>query len=117
MKNNQYITRKQLKALGFSSYLATVITKSLTPITRTSKGYFYDLRAVITAVRNHLDRPRIKSSTRQRLSSLLSVLLQRLGNVVTMPFCVGRGNDGEVSRLGRRLYLTLEKHQSKYLSK
>ena len=109
MKLPQSITRKQLQSLGLSPYLATAITKNLSPSLKKNRVHYYNLRDVISAIRSYLNRPRIKQQTRQLLTSILPVLLQRLNNVVAVNFGAKRGSDPELSRLAKKLYLELQK--------
>ncbi|MEA5509310.1 hypothetical protein VB715_05980 [Crocosphaera sp. UHCC 0190] len=102
MKKEQYTTRIQLKGYGASQYQSRLITKKLTPIDIEKRTYIYDLSDVITSIKQYLERPKIQSQTRRKLESILKVLLERLGNVVTVPFI--RGNDPQLSQVSKQLF-------------
>lgn len=102
MKKEQYTTRIQLKGYGASQYQARLITQQLTPIDIEKRAYIYDLSDVILSIKKYLNNRRIKIQTRQKLESVLTVLLERLGNVVTVPFI--RGTDPQLSQVSKQLF-------------
>ena len=101
MNASKTTTRKQLQGYGASRYLATVITKNLTPVTKQGKAYAYALTDVIISIREYKKRPRIKPKTSQTLENILRSLLERLGNVIQVPF--SHGTDPEISELAKQL--------------
>jgi hypothetical protein len=107
MNTSKTTTRRQLQGYGVSRYYAIALTKNLTPIARQSNAYVYTLSDVIKSLRDHLERSRIKAKTRQTLEQILQVFLERLGNVLEVPF--GRANASEVSKLAMRLSQAISK--------
>ena len=101
MTAEKTMTRQQLKGYGTSRYLATALTKNLTPVAKQGRAYAYSLTDVIISMREYLQRPRIKSTTRQNLFEILPVLLERLGNVIPVPF--GDATHPEISQLAKQL--------------
>ena len=105
MQLEKYTTRLQLRGYGMSQYQAIVITKKLGVIGKENRAYTYSLTDVIDSIRNYLNRPHIKAKTRQNLETILPVLLNRLGNVVQVPFFPG--TDMELSKLTKQLFYTM----------
>ena len=101
MNASKTTTRKQLQGYGASRYLATVLTKDLTPVTKQGRAYAYVLSDVIISIREYKKRPRIKPTTSQTLENILRSLLERLGNVIQVPF--NHGTDPEISQLAKQL--------------
>ncbi|MBE9118632.1 hypothetical protein IQ249_22335 [Lusitaniella coriacea LEGE 07157] len=101
MDAEKVTTRKQLQGYGATRYQAQVVTKNLTPVAKQNRAYAYALTDVITSIREYLQRPRIKATTRQTLEIVLQSLLERLGNVLQVPFT--RGTDPELSQLAKQL--------------
>ncbi|MBD2080724.1 hypothetical protein [Leptolyngbya sp. FACHB-17] len=104
------ITRKQLRGLGLSLYLAAAITKALKPSSQKGSTYFYAVTEVIGSLREYLQRSRIKPATRETLKPALDILLDLIGNVVPVAF--GTSTDPELSRLARELMSTISKTNS-----
>jgi len=64
------ITRKQLKSFGASEYLAKQLTQGLQPIARQRSAYVYDIAQVIDAIRDKLDAPNVRKTTKAKLAQL-----------------------------------------------
>lgn len=101
MNANKTTTRKQLTGYGASRYQATALTKNLTPVAKQGKAYAYSLTDVIISIREYLQRPRIKPTTRQTFEDILPVLLERLSNVIPVSF--GSSTHPEISQLAKQL--------------
>jgi hypothetical protein len=95
------VTRKQLQAYGMSSYQAVTVTQNLTPFGKESRSNTFTLTDVIDSIRKRLTITRLKLSTRDALSSTLNQLLERLGNIITIPFV--QSEDPEIQRAGSQL--------------
>jgi hypothetical protein len=95
------ITRKQLQAYGMSSYQAVTVTQNLTPLGKEGRSNTFNLADVIDSIRTRLSIDRIKLSTRDTLSSTLNQLLERLGNIITIPFV--QSENSEIQRAGAQL--------------
>jgi hypothetical protein len=92
----EQITRKQLIGYGVSRYHAKTLTQSLDPV-----GGAYPVRDVIGSIRDYLERPQIKPQTRQTLESVLTALLEYLGNKTEVPF--GQSQDSELADSTKQL--------------
>ena len=101
MSTEKFTTRKQLQGYGATRYQAEAITKNLTSQGLQSRAYTYAVSDVIVAIRDYMQRPRIKPITRQTLEAILQALLDRLSNVVEVPF--GRVTSPEINQLARQL--------------
>jgi tRNA/tmRNA/rRNA uracil-C5-methylase (TrmA/RlmC/RlmD family) len=101
MNKAQFTTRKQLQGYGATRYLATRVTKNLTPINTKTRAYVYLLNDVIKAIRDYLQRSRIKPKTARTLTIILKLLLERLGNVIEVPF--DRPTNPEINQLAKKL--------------
>lgn len=101
MSSNKITTRKQLQGYGATSHQARSITKNLSPIHIESRTYAYPISDVIASIREYLKRPRLKTVTHQKLRAVLEALLQRLGNVIDVPF--GQPINSEISKSTKRL--------------
>ena len=101
MNEEKLTTRRQLQGYGASSYHAEVITKNLTLVAKQGRTYIYAVSDVIVSIRDYLQRPRVKPTSRQVLEGVLQALLERLNNVVEVPF--GCATDPEINKLARQL--------------
>ncbi len=101
MSTEKLTTRQQLQGYGATRYQAEAITKNLTSVTQQGRAYAYAVSDVILSIRNYLLRPRIQPTTRQILEAVLKALLERLRNVIEVPF--GRASDPELNKLARHL--------------
>ena len=110
MSVEKLTTRKQLKGYGASSYHAEVITKNVTEVAKEGRAYVYTVSDVIISIREYLQRPRVKPASRQILEGILQVLLERLSNVIEVPF--GRATDPEINKLARQLIQSMSKTNS-----
>jgi hypothetical protein len=95
------ITIKQLQAYGMSNYQAVTITKNLTPLGKEGRSTRFAFADVIDSIRKRLNVVRLKLSTRNALISTLSQLLERLGNVVEIPFA--QSENPELQKAGIQL--------------
>lgn len=107
MNSHKITTRKQIQGYGATTYQARVLTQPLLPVDTKGNAYTYEVTDVITSIREYIQRPRIKLATRQRLESVLEVLLDRLGNVIAVPF--DQSGDSEISKLARNLIQSMAK--------
>jgi hypothetical protein len=98
MKN---LTRKQLQAYGLSKYQVATVTQNLVAAGKDGRSVTFTLTKIIEAIRQRLNAPRLKQRTRDAFTSALTQLLERLGNVVEIPFAAG-GNP-EVQKAGAQL--------------
>lgn len=103
----QIITRNQIQAYGMSKYQSQIITKGLISLGKKGQAYLYDLNDVILAIRQYIQRSRIKQYTRETLNSVLVTLLTRLGNTVEIPF--DEGSDPRIRKLGIKLIQAMAK--------
>ena len=101
MSANKITTRKQLQGYGATSYQARSITKNLSPIHVENRTYAYPISDVIASIRDYLKRPRLKTVTCEKLKAVLEALIQRLGNVIDIPF--GQPINSEISQSTKRL--------------
>lgn len=101
-QTQQVTTRTQLKGYGATQYQARKITQNLTPIGINNRSYSYSLVDVISSIKQYLSNSRIKSKTRNNLQVILQILLDRLDNVVKVPFI--QGNDPELNQLSKELF-------------
>lgn len=95
------LTRKQLQAYGLTKYQVTTLTKSLAPSGKAGRSATFALTEIIDAIRQRLQAPRLKQNTRDSLASVLSQLLERLGNVVQIPFA--QSDHPEIQKVGTQL--------------
>ncbi len=103
----QTVTRRQLQAYGMSKYHTQVITKGLAPVSKQEQAYVYSLSEVIAKVKDYIQRPRIKKSSRELLDVILTALLEFLGNVVEVSF--SEGGDPEVRKIVTKLTQAMAK--------
>lgn len=99
-------TRRQLKGYGLTPHLATSITQAINPIEKQGRTLIYNLNDVIGQIRQYLTKTRIKPQTRKTLETLLETLLQRIGNLVPIPFV--QTTDPETSRLAKKAFNLLQ---------
>jgi hypothetical protein len=95
------ITRKQLQACGLSKYQVATITKTLIPSGKDRRSDKFELTNIIDAIRQRLNVARLKQTTRDALSTTLNLLLERLGNVIEIPFTPS--NNPELQKAGTQL--------------
>lgn len=101
MDAEKVTTRLQLQGYGTTRYQAEEITKNLTSVANQGRAYAYPVSDVVASIREYLQRPRIQPATRQILEAVLQALLERLGNVIEVPF--GRSTNPEINKLARQL--------------
>lgn len=104
------VTRRQLRGLGLSLYHAAIITKTLKPYSQKGSVYFYSASEVVGSLRQYIKRPKIKATTRETLEAALDILLDLIGNMVTVAF--GISTDPELSQMTRELMTTISKTNS-----
>ena len=114
MKSINCITRNQLKGYGASSYLARIITKNLQPISKVDCSNVYSLQDVITCLKKYLEKPKIKQKTRKYLIYLLSILIERLNNVIPVVF--EKSIDRELNESTKKLFLKMTSLDQKIIS-
>jgi hypothetical protein len=107
MKADQTTTRKQLQGYGATSYQAKALTQNLTPLGKQGRAHTYPVDEVIVSVREYLQRPRLKVVNQQKLEIVLQTLLERLGNVVEIPF--GCSSNPEIGKLAKQLIQAVSK--------
>ncbi|MDJ0583432.1 hypothetical protein [Crocosphaera sp.] len=105
-------TRKQLRGYGLSTYLATAITQNLTPIHKEGRILIYNLNEVIAAIRKYLSKTQIKPQTRITLESLLETLLQRMNNVISIPFT--QTSDPQLSLLAQQAFKSMRSAETHF---
>ena len=110
MNNEKITTRLQLRGYGATRYQAKAVTKNLIAVANQGRAYAYPVSDVVASIREYLQRPRIQPATRQILEAVLQALLERLGNVIEVPF--GRGTNPEISKLARQLTQAMSKTDS-----
>ena len=94
------VTRKQLQGYGASRYLALMLTRSLAPVAKSGNAYVYALTQVVTAARDYAAKPRVQATTKQTLEQILTQLLARINNVISL---VPNGDKTEVSDVAQQL--------------
>lgn len=104
----QTVTRSQLRGYGASDHLARAVTRSLEPVGQRGRSKCYGLRDVMQALRSYGERSRLRPSTRDTLSQILSALSPLLGNVATADFRLADDQDlgGAVAALLRSQQVT-----------
>jgi len=110
MNTEKVTTRPQLRGYGATRYQAEAITKNLTAVARQGRAYAYSVSDVVASIREYLQRPRIQPATRQILEAVCLALLERLGNVIEVPF--GRGTNPEINKLARELTQAISRTDS-----
>lgn len=93
------VTRRLLRGLGVSSYLARQLTITLNPQERRGLTYVYALPDVLLAITEYVERPRTQAKTRQVLELARAELIPQLQNVFTVPFGQPAIGDKELQRL------------------
>jgi hypothetical protein len=97
-------TRVQLQGYGLTQYQSTKITQGLTPTSKQGRTYIYLVSDVISSIRNYVDYPRVKPSTQQQLTTVLDSLLERLGNVISLPINTTLSSHPEIRELTKQLF-------------
>jgi hypothetical protein len=110
MNTEKVTTRIQLRGYGATRYQAEAITKNLTVVANQGRAYAYPVGDVVTSIREYLQRPRIQPATHQILKAVLQALLERLGNVIEIPF--ERGTNPEINKLARQLTQAMSRTDS-----
>jgi hypothetical protein len=110
MNTQKVTTRPQLRGYGATRYQAEAITKNLTAVANQGRAYAYPVSDVVASIRENLQHPRIQPATRQLLEAVLQALLERLGNVIEVPF--GRGTNPEINKLARELTQAMSRTDS-----
>ncbi len=110
MNTEKVTTRLQLRGYGATRYQAEAMTKNLTAVANQGRAYAYPVSDVVASIREYLQRPRIQPTTRQILEAVLQALLERLGNVIEIPF--GRGTNPEINKLARQLTQAMSRTDS-----
>jgi hypothetical protein len=110
MNTEKVTTRLQLRGYGATRYQAEAITKNLTTAAHQGRAYAYPVSDVVVSIREYLQRPRIQPATRQILEAVCRALLERLGNVIEVPF--GRGTSPEINKLARQLTQSMSRTDS-----
>jgi hypothetical protein len=110
MNAQKVTTRLQLRGYGATRYQAEAITKNLTAVVNQGRAYAYPVSDVVASIREYLQRPRIQPATRQILEAVYRALLERLGNVIEVPF--GRGTNPEINKLARELTQAMSRTDS-----
>ncbi len=94
----QTTSRRQLQGYGLSKFQSRAITQQLVYCDRQGQAYLYELREVIASIRDYIQRPRVKQSTKTKLATVLDLLLQRLDNVTPGLFGAETTELGEMTR-------------------
>ena len=110
MNTEKVTTRLQLRGYGATRYQAEAITKNLTAVANQGRAYAYPVSDVVASIRQYLQRPRIQPATRQILEAVLQALLERLGNVIEVPF--GSSTHPEINKLARQLTQAMSRTDS-----
>ena len=110
MDTQKVTTRLQLRGYGATRYQAQAITKNLTVAVHQGRAYAYPVSDVVASILEYLQRPRVQPATRQILEAVLQALLERLGNVIEVPF--GRGTHPEINELARQLTQSMSRTDS-----
>lgn len=101
MSAEQTTTRKQLQGYGATRYQSELITKNLTSVAKHGRAYAYAVGDVMVSIKEYSQHTRIKQTTRQSLETILQMLLERLNNVIEVPF--GRTTAPKINKLARQL--------------
>jgi hypothetical protein len=110
MNTEKVTTRLQLRGYGATRYQAEAITKNLTSVSKQGRAYVYPVSDVVASIKEYLQRPRIQPATRQILEAVCHALLERLGNVIEVPF--GHGTHPEINKLARQLTQSMSRTDS-----
>ena len=110
MNTEKVTTRLQLRGYGATRYQAEAITKNLTAVANQGRAYAYPVSDVVASIREYLQHPRIQPATRQILEAVLQALLERLGNVIEVPFA--GGTNPEINKLARQLTQAMSRTDS-----
>ena len=93
-------TRKQLRGLGLSQYLARAVTRNLTPVRRNGRTYSYSIQNVVASMNCHSSKVRVKPPTRKTLKAASRQLLSTIGNYIPVAF--SESSDSELSRFAKK---------------
>jgi hypothetical protein len=110
MNTEKVTTRLQLRGYGATRYQAEAVTKNLTVAANHDRSYAYLVSDVVASIREYLQRPRIQPATRQILEAVCRALLERIGNVIEVPF--DRGTNPEINKLARQLTQAMSRTDS-----
>ncbi len=110
MNTEKVTTRLQLLGYGATRYQAEAVTKNLTVAANHDRSYAYLVSDVVASIREYLQRPRIQPATRQILEAVCRALLERIGNVIEVPF--DRGTNPEINKLARQLTQAMSRTDS-----
>jgi len=110
MDTEKVTTRLQLRGYGATRYQAQAITKNLTAVVHHGRAYAYPVSDVVASIREYLQRPRVQPATRKILEAVCRTLLERLGNVIEVPF--GHGTNPEINKLARQLTQAMSRTDS-----
>ena len=101
------ITRKQLRGLGLSHYLAREITRNLTPVQKQAQAFCYSIQDVVMSMKEHSNKIRVKPQTRRILDVASTQLLLVTGNRIPVAF--GTAPDSELSQLVKQALRQMRK--------
>ncbi len=110
MNTEKVTTRLQLRGYGATRYQAEAVTRNLTVVANHGRAYAYPVSDVVASIREYLPRPRIQPATRQILEAVLKALLERIGNVIEVPF--DRGTNPDINKLARQLTQAMSRTDS-----
>jgi hypothetical protein len=110
MNTEKVTTRLQLRGYGATRYQVEAVTKNLTVAANHDRSYAYLVSDVVASIREYLQRPRIQPATRQILEAVCRALLERIGNVIEVPF--DRGTNPEINKLARQLTQAMSRTDS-----
>jgi hypothetical protein len=110
MNTEKVTTRLQLRGYGATRYQAEAVTRNLTVVANQDRAYAYPVSDVVASIREYLQRPRIQPATRQILEAVLQALLERIGNVIEVPF--DRGINPGINKLARQLTQAMSRTDS-----
>jgi len=110
MNTEKVTTRLQLRGYGATRYQAEAVTRKLTVVANQGRAYAYPVSDVVASIREYLQRPRIQPVTHQILEAVLQALLERIGNVIEVPF--DRGINPEINKLARQLTQAMSRTDS-----
>lgn len=110
MNTEKVTTRLQLRGYGATRYQAEAVTRNLTVVANQDRAYAYPVSDVVASIREYLQRPRIQPATRQILEAVCRDLLERIGNVIEVPF--DRGINPGINKLARQLTQAMSRTDS-----
>ncbi|MEM9567091.1 MAG: hypothetical protein AAF974_02200 [Cyanobacteria bacterium P01_E01_bin.34] len=100
-------TRKQLRGLGLSLYLARQVTRNLTPAQQKGRAYLYRIEDVVASIHGYSSKPRIKKETREVLEAASKQLLSAIEKYIPVAF--GDSTDPELGRLAKQAMRQIRK--------